>query len=451
MKKNLRIVSAAAAALLAVAPVAATAVNTVSADVVSNLGNMGEVANNADVKVSTSNVVLNAANKANNTSNSISGSIVASVNGQSVTGNLDAATDVKVKRTTGNKWVNFYNLNDASTIVSPKDKYDVSVGTVSFNVGATNANKKLTVSLPSDITATTEAASTSTAFGKNTQVTVDQNGYITLYNVVLKNVNAYDLTNAAGIYFASVQNGTASTPVTTGSLEMTANSGKLNVNAVVAAASQKYDAYQNQNGTKAVSSIGIDTAASVSNLKSALKAMNLDVNPQGFFDAPKAFTFNLASKSNLNAAAQTLPVTVSVPNGKDMTPAAVPSTGTVKIMHAAYTYELKDGKLTRVSSADTLHAYSEVPVYGTTTVNGKKYYRVSGEHEWYINAGNVDGTSRTLNHNSYVYNNKGKRVKSEGTWKKGSKHTTYGAAMNIKGNRMYRVNKNRYVKVVNFD
>ena len=83
--------------------------------------------------------------------------------------------------------------------------------------------------------------------------------------------------------------------------------------------------------------------------------------------------------------------------------------------------------------------------------NGKKYYRVSGEHEWYINAGNVDGTSRTLNHNSYVYNNKGKRVKSEGTWKKGSKHTTYGAAMNIKGNRMYRVNKNRYVKVVNFD
>ena len=150
-------------------------------------------------------------------------------------------------------------------------------------------------------------------------------------------------------------------------------------------------------------------------------------------------------------ASKTLPVTVSVPNGKEVTPATVAQVGTVKIMHAAYTYELKDGKLTRVTSADTLHAYNVIPYYGTTTVNGKKYYRVSGEHEWYINAGNVDGTSRTLNHNSYVYNNKGKRVKSEGTWKKGSKHTTYGAAMNIKGNRMYRVNKNRYVKVVNFD
>ena len=441
MKKNLRIVSAAAAALLAVAPVAATAVNTVSADVVSNLGGVtGNLDNNADVKVNTNNVVLNAANKANGTTNSLTGSLVASVNGQSVTGNLDAATHVMVKQVTGNKWVHFYDLNDSSTIVSAKDKYDVEIGSVSFNVGAANANKKLTVALPSNISSSTTSP-----------VTVDQNGYLTLKDVVLKSVNAYDLTNAAGIYFASVQNGTASTPVTTGSLEMTANSGKLNVNAVVAAASQKYNAYQNQNGTKAVSSIGIDTAASVSNLKSALKAMNLDVNPQGFFDAPKAFTFNLASKSNLNAATQTLPVTVSVPNGKDMTPAAVPSTGTVKIMHAAYTYELKDGKLTRVTSADTLHAYNVIPYYGTTTVNGKKYYRVSGEHEWYINAGNVDGTSRTLNHNSYVYNNKGKRVKSEGTWKKGSKHTTYGAAMNIKGQRMYRVNENRYVKVVNFD
>ncbi|WP_308556388.1 SLAP domain-containing protein [uncultured Lactobacillus sp.] len=130
----------------------------------------------------------------------------------------------------------------------------------------------------------------------------------------------------------------------------------------------------------------------------------------------------------------------------------VAQTGTVKIMHAAYTYEIKDGKLgSRVTSADTLHAYSEVPVYGTVTVNGKKYYRVSATQDWYINAGNVDGTQRTLKHNSYVYNNKGKRVKSEGTWKKNSRHTTYGAAMTVKGNRMYRVAENRYVKVVNFN
>ena len=43
MKKNLRIVSAAAAALLAVAPVAATAVSTVSADVVTSATNLGAI------------------------------------------------------------------------------------------------------------------------------------------------------------------------------------------------------------------------------------------------------------------------------------------------------------------------------------------------------------------------------------------------------------------------
>ncbi len=63
MKKNLRIVSAAAAALLAVAPVAVSAVS-VNADLVTDLGGVtGDLGNNADVKVSTNNVVLNAANK----------------------------------------------------------------------------------------------------------------------------------------------------------------------------------------------------------------------------------------------------------------------------------------------------------------------------------------------------------------------------------------------------
>ena len=435
MKKNLRIVSAAAA-LLAVAPVAASAVSTVSADVVTNLGNLGSVAENAQVNVSQSKVVLNAANATAGTKNSLTGSIVASVNGQEVTGNLDAATNVTLE---GDGVPAGTKLADAK--LKAKSTYNVSVGSVSFNVGAANANKSLTVSLPSDITSTTDTTKA---------VKVNQNGYLTLDNVVLKGVNAYDLTKASSIFFASVANGTTSTPVNTGSIEMSANSGKLNVNAVVATAA-KYDAYQNVNDNKSISAIGIDTAASVSNLKTALKNANVSVDPNGFLDAPKSFVFNLVSKSNLNAATAELPVTVSVPNGKVVTPATVAQVGTVKIMHAAYTYELKDGKLTRVTSADTLHAYNVIPYYGTTTVNGKKYYRVSGEHEWYINAGNVDGTSRTLTHNSYVYNNKGKRVKSEGTWKKGSKHTTYGAAMNIKGNRMYRVNKNRYVKVVNFD
>ena len=277
-------------------------------------------------------------------------------------------------------------------------------------MGTENANKDINFKLPDGDTFVPEDSTTAT---NQKKIRVSSAGTVTLNKVTL-NANA---------------------------------EGETNVDTVRAAAKKAYTAYQiNLDNGKSEGVVSLDD-----DLADALKKANISVNANGFFKAPHTLTFNLTAKSDVNDASAKLPVTVTFANVEAPKPATVPSTGNVTIMHAAYTYELKDGKLTRVTSQDTLHAYSEIPVYGTTTVNGKKYYRVSGEHEWYINAGNVDGTSRTLNHNSYVYNNKGKRVKSEGTWKKGSKHTTYGAAMNIKGNRMYRVNKNRYVKVVNFD
>ena len=396
MKKNLRIVSVAAAALLAVAPVAASAVSTVSADVVTDLGNLGSVAENAQVNVNQSKVVLNAANATVGTKNSLTGSIVASVNGQEVTGNLDAATNVTLE---GDGVPAGTKLADAK--LKAKSTYNVSVGSVSFNVGVANANKSLTVSLPSDITSTTDTTKA---------VKVNQNGYLTLNNVVLKGVNAYDLTKASSIFFASVANGTTSTPVTTGSIEMSANSGKLNVNAVVATATAKYDAYQNVNDNKSISAIGIDTAASVSNLKTALKNANVSVDPNGFFDAPKSFVFNLVSKSNLNAATAELPVTVNVPNGKEVTPATVPSQSKT-IMHNAYFYD-KDAK--RVGT-DKATRYNTVTVAMNTTKlsNGISYYEVieNGKATGkYINADNSDGTKRTLKHNAYVYKTSKKRA-----------------------------------------
>ena len=436
MKKNLRIVSAAAAALLAVAPVAASAVS-VNADVVTNLGNLGSVAENAQVKVSQSKVVLNAANATAGTNNSLTGSIVASVNGQSVTGNLDAATNVTLE---GDNVPAGTKLADAK--LKAKSTYTVSIGSVSFNVGAANANKSLTVALPSNITASNITSS-------NNSVKVDQNGYLTLSNVVLKNVNAYDLTNASAIFFASVASGTTSTPVTTGSIEMSANSGKLNVNAVVSAAAAKYDAYQNVNDNKSISAIGIDTSASVSNLEDALKAANVPVDTNGFFDAPKSFTFNLASKSNLNAATQTLSVTVNVPNGKDMT---VPSQSKT-IRHNAYFYD-KDAK--RVGT-DKLTRYNSVTVaMSTTKIGDKTYYEVveNGKATGkFINADNIDGTKRTLKHNAYVYKSSKKRA-NKVVLKKGEEVTTYGGTYTFKnGKQYYKIGDNThktYVKASNF-
>ncbi|MBP2057419.1 hypothetical protein J2Z60_000583 [Lactobacillus colini] len=123
------------------------------------------------------------------------------------------------------------------------------------------------------------------------------------------------------------------------------------------------------------------------------------------------------------------------------------------IMHIAQYYD-KDGKKTTLNGKNTVGAYNKVTVYeNTVTINGKKYYQVAGSTV-YIKATNVDPTSRTLGHNAYIYNNKGKRVQKTTTLKKGSNVNTYGGAFSIKQNgvkkAMYRINKNQYVKVANF-
>ena len=477
MKKNLRIVSAAAAALLAVAPVAASAVNTVSADAFTNIDVSNSSAVKGDVTVNTNLKAVTAAGTTeinNNTGvvslkdwdGTVTGTVTATVNGKSYTGNL---TDVKAKvyyvkvvngkKLPANDPANYKEADRNSKgnyVLKPGAQYFVLVPNVSFNFGTENANKdKLTIVpatgikfldgnhaelssglnfVPAVTAATNQNGGMATSDGKVASLTL------------LAPFEATNTTNTRSVQFFEKSTGNV---VTSGNVSLNANSNSvLNVNAVEAAINAKYGAHQYEYGNQIANAT---VTTSVKDIKDQLAKQGMNVDPEGNFTANKSFNITLDAKSGDNAYTNSMVVTVSVPNGKDTTPATVAQVGTVKIMHAAYTYELKDGKLTRVTSADTLHAYNVIPYYGTTTVNGKKYYRVSGEHEWYINAGNVDGTSRVLNHNSYVYNNKGKRVKSEGIWKKGSKHTTYGAAMNIKGNRMYRVNKNRYVKVVNFD
>lgn len=453
MKKNLRIVSVAAAALLAVAPVAAAGVSSVSADAVQSATNIGPVPglSNGDALNVKPSISLNTSvNNGNITSvpAAISASFDVTVNGTTATSTLKpTVSSLELKNSKGTE-ITPSNFNAEVNEAAAGDKFTVTLKEVGLNFGTKNANKDVTLNFGSDASAVVDADGKEVKTDNGVvKVTLDKNGVVNFKSVTFTTV-AKNFADPAVITWHSANTGA---PVTSANFQLYAGAddGKMNIAQVLNAVpvgtrkANGYFATQLDNDGSKINY--------TNNLKDALKAAGVEVDAQGWFVAPKSFTFNYTATSTMNNASKTLPVTVSVPNGKEVTPATVAQVGTVKIMHAAYTYELKDGKLTRVTSADTLHAYNVIPYYGTTTVNGKKYYRVSGEHEWYINAGNVDGTSRTLNHNSYVYNNKGKRVKSEGTWKKGSKHTTYGAAMNIKGNRMYRVGENRYVKVVNFD
>lgn len=451
MKKNLRIVSVAAAALLAVAPVAASAVSVNAADntvatttnTANTVINAGGTAINTpadaeyDVDV-TPNLTATAASTVNGQTinGSITGNITASYNGQSYTGTLNTKNGkVSVTDSKGNAVTDFAKLTNGS--------YTVTVSGVSFNFGTANANKTITLgSKNSNVKFSKDGKS----FTNTVKVDLNQDGTLKApISVQVSNVNALDLSNANGVNFYNASNGSQ---VTKGSVNVTAGlNGRLNVSTVASEILKNFAAYQVSNGN-AVSQMP-DQKAVVADVNAALKAANISVDNAGWFTAPTSFSVNVKATSSINGVDATLPVTVNVANGKDTT---VPSQSKT-IMHNAYYYD-KDAK--RVGT-DKLTRYNSVTVaMNTTTINGKAYYEVvengklSGK---FINADNIDGTKRTLKHNAYVYKTSKKRA-NKVTLKKGTEVTTYGGTYTFKnGKQYYKIGNNTdktYVKASNF-
>ncbi|WEB68912.1 SLAP domain-containing protein [Lactobacillus crispatus] len=447
MKKNLRIVSAAAAALLAVAPVAASAVSVNAAATTTNtvytvINADGTAINTpADAKYDvdvTPNLTAIAASTVNGQTinGSITGNITASYNGQSYTGTLAskndnaAATDSKGKTVT-----HFAKLANGL--------YTVTVKGVSFNFGIANANKTITLgSKNSNVKFSTDEGK---SFANTKEVKLNQDGTLKKpISIQVSNVNALDLSNASGINFYNASNGSQ---VTKGSVNVTAGvNGRLNVSTVASEILKNFAAYQVSNG-KAVSQMP-DQKAVVADVNAALKAANIPVD-NGWFAAPTSFSVNVKVTSSINGVDATLPVTVNVANGKDTT---VPSQSKT-IMHNAYFYD-KNAK--RVGT-DKLTRYKSVTVaMNTTTINGKAYYEVieNGKATGkFINADNITGTKRTLKHNAYVYKTSKKRA-NKVTLKKGTEVITYGGTYTFKnGKQYYKIGDNTektYVKASNF-
>ena len=118
------------------------------------------------------------------------------------------------------------------------------------------------------------------------------------------------------------------------------------------------------------------------------------------------------------------------------------------VMHNAYIYD-KDHK--RVGT-NMLRAYSTVEVIGAATklADGSLVYSI-GDNQ-YVMADNIDGTSRTLSHNAYVYKTSKKRANRK-VLKAGSQVTTFGSPYTFKnGKAYYRIGgpAKQYVKVANF-
>ena len=460
MKKNLRIVSAAAAALLAVAPVAASAVSVNAASAVSvnatnsNSGvhtqiNAGAAINtNANAKYDvdvTPSLTAIAAVTNNGTvvsNGSLTGTISATYGGQSYTANLKTENgNVSVVNSKGTQIA-----NDKIASELTAGKYTVTISDVGFNFGTANANKE-NVTIGS-ANSNVEFSLDGKTYSKTVKVhKLDQNGTVHGLSVKVSNVNALNLTNGNGINFYEISNGNQ---VTNGSVAVTAGAqSKLNVSSVVAAIQAKYAAAQVDNKVATNQMPSLNEIKS--DVESSLKAANIPVDNAGWFTAPTSFTVNVKATSSINGLTATLPVTVNVENGVNTT---VPSQSKT-IMHNAYFYD-KDAK--RVGT-DKATRYNTVTVAMNTTklANGISYYEVieNGKATGkYINADNIDGTKRTLKHNAYVYRSSKKRA-NKVVLKKGETVTTYGGSYTFKnGKKYYKIGndtKKTYVKVANFD
>ena len=437
MKKNLRIVSAAAAALLAVAPVAAAAVSTVNAASVTSATQLGKVPTlaNGDAVNVKPNVSLNTVH--GSISAAISVSFDATFNGTTATSNFKPGYS-NIQLFHGSKEITDLQHVD---YLSAGSTYRVVMSHVGLNFGSQNANKEITLTMPEGDFF--QLASNNTVTNSRT-IKLDQNGTVTLNQVAI-NVTAKDFANPAVVAWYDRE---TNVNVTSGNITLDAGSdaGKMNVAQFVAAAENKYvarnnagDKYNSQSSTISISN----------NIKEALKAMNIDVDANGWFVAPKSFTFEMTASANNNDASAKLPITVTVPNGKDMT---VPSQSKT-VMHNAYFYD-KNGK--RVGSDKVTRYNSATVAMSTTTINGKAYYEVieNGKATGkFINAANIDGTKRTLKHNAYVYKSSKKRA-NKVVLKKGTEVTTYGGTYTFKnGKQYYKIGNNTdktYVKASNF-
>lgn len=120
------------------------------------------------------------------------------------------------------------------------------------------------------------------------------------------------------------------------------------------------------------------------------------------------------------------------------------------IMHTAIAYD-KNGN----NTGKKYYSYQYVAVESSPVkINGSIYYKISGADE-YLKATNIDGVTRKITHNTYIYrSSNGRTYYGNHRWKlyKGETVTTYGGSYKFKnGKRYFRVAgpRKQYIKSAN--
>lgn len=119
------------------------------------------------------------------------------------------------------------------------------------------------------------------------------------------------------------------------------------------------------------------------------------------------------------------------------------------VMHTATAYD-KDGNSTDV----TYNAFSYARLVSRPVkIDGTIYYKVADKNQ-YLKATNIDGVTRRITHNTYIYSTSTRRTSYQNKWKlyKGQTITTYGGSYKFKnGKHYFRVGgpSKQYVKSYN--
>ena len=119
------------------------------------------------------------------------------------------------------------------------------------------------------------------------------------------------------------------------------------------------------------------------------------------------------------------------------------------VMHTAVAYD-KDGNSTGVK----YNAFSYARLLSTPVkIDGTIYYKVADKDQ-YLKATNIDGVTRRITHNTYIYSTSTRRTSYQNRWKlyRGQTITTYGGSYRFKnGKHYFRVGgpTKQYVKSYN--
>lgn len=476
MKKNLKIVSAAAAALLAVAPVVATGV-AAHADIITSFNNFPGVNNNSGITVGANvNGVMIGGQNGHRASNfAVSGSVTATLDGHTYTGNLSQQKVNVYEYVAAHDETHHVAGHPDTTVHVPAQyvlvhtadmkaghHYYALVKGAQFSLGANNTNKHDVKLNGADnvrfINLTTLPAHNGpidkTSVKKSAKVSTDAVGTTSAQNLFVE-FSANDISDARAVGFVEQDTGRV---VTSGDITLNAgNNGSVNLGTVLSSALNKYAAAQ-WNGNNS-SHIQIQT--NLQDLISQAKKAGLTVDGAGYVEnAPKTMHFTLSAKSDVNGVSATLPLTVNVPNGKETTNTdEYAHTTRVWNKKASYIYNsnhdrLANGLLYKVGSGHNVVANAD----GSAKeyhVGGIVAYKLADGHYKgnYVDVRNfsshrVESNKKVVTTRARIFTASG-RVVGKHNYVNAGVRVKVSGTKTIKGHKMYRIATNRYIKAAN--